>query len=70
VLQILNYSMRAQGHPVSVMFPVRYRAARLWGLDGKAPVPLKAAPTGAGQPSGIEIHLPPLQAYAAMELEA
>ena len=70
LLQVLNYSMRPQGHPVSVMFPMRYRAARLWSLADKEPVPLKAVPAGAGQPSGIEIHLPAIQAYAAIELEA
>ena len=65
VLQILNYALRAQGHPVSVRFPVRYRTARLWGLSAREASVLKPVP---GE-QGVELHLPPLEAYAAIELE-
>lgn len=66
LLQILNYSMRAAGHPVSATFPVRYRTARLWSFGSKEPVTLEPAPAEPG----VEIHLPALGAYAAIELEA
>jgi len=83
VVHILNYSMRPQGHPVSVSFPARYRAARLWDLSRREAAPLQVFPEPGGTglqsvrpqakppaPRGIELHLPPLQAYAAIELEA
>jgi len=66
VVQLLNYAMRPAGHPVSVSFPVRYRAARLWTLEASEPAPLKLGRAGRG----VEAYLPPLQAYAAVELEA
>jgi len=83
VVHILNYSMRAQGHPVSVGFPSRYRSARLWELSRREAAPLQVFPEPGGTglqpvapqakppaPRGIELQLPPLQAYAAIELEA
>lgn len=66
LVQLLNYAMRPAGHPVSVSFPVRYRAARLWTLEANAPAPLKLDRADRG----VEAYLPPLQAYAALELEA
>ena len=65
LVQILNYAMRPQGHPVSVSFPVKYGAARLRNLSG-AETPLKLVSTH----QGVELHLPGLEAYAAIELEA
>jgi len=66
LLQILNYALRAQGHPVSVSFPVKYRAARLWSFASREAAVLKLV---AGE-QALELHLPPLEAYAAIELEA
>lgn len=65
LVQIVNYSMRPAGHPVSVKFPERYRAARLWTLESKAPAPLGVEAVDRG----VEIHLPPFSVYAAIELE-
>jgi hypothetical protein len=65
LVQIVNYSMRPAGHPVSVKFPERYRAARLWTLESKAPASLEVEAVDRG----VEIHLPPFSVYAAMELE-
>jgi hypothetical protein len=45
---------------------VRYRAARLWTLEASEPAPLKLDRAGRG----VEAYLAPLQAYAAVELEA
>ncbi len=66
LVQILNYALRPFGHPVSVTFPVKYRVARLWSFEGPGPAALEMAP----QEWGVEVHLPPLGAYAAIELEA
>jgi hypothetical protein len=66
LLQILNYAMRPAGHPVSVTFPVRYRAARLWSLAAREAAPMKIV----GAERGVELHLPALGAYTAIELEA
>jgi hypothetical protein len=64
VLQVVNYSARVQGHPISVGFPERYRSARFLS-PGEDAVPLDLHPSGGG----IEIHLPPFPVYAAVELE-
>jgi hypothetical protein len=66
LLQILNYSLRPAGHPVAVSFPARYRGARLWSFEGQKAAPLETLV----QERGVEIHLPGLGAYAAVELEA
>ena len=65
LLQILNYAMRPAAHPVSVSFPIRYRAARLLSpaSPGGAPVRIVA------REHSVELHLPPLGAYTAIELE-
>ncbi len=65
LLQIVNYAMRPAGHPVSVAFSDRYRAARLRTLEAPAPTPLELFPAARGQ----EIHLPPFGIHAAVELE-
>ena len=65
LLQIVNYAMRAAGHPISVNFPVRYRAARLWHLGAREAAPLKVVE----MERGVDVQLPPLGVYAAIELE-
>lgn len=67
VLHIINYAMRQFGHPVSVSFKRRYRAARIVTLGAQTPSPLEMRSTLDG---GIEVHLPPFPIYAAVELEA
>ncbi len=67
VLHIINYAMRQFGHPVSVAFTRRYRAARIWPLGASAPAPLELHRTLDG---GVEVHVPPFPIYAAIELEA
>jgi hypothetical protein len=58
--------MRPFGHPVSAAFTTKYRQAEMWspGLPMK---PLELSPTLDG---GVEVHLPPFNVYAAIELEA
>jgi hypothetical protein len=65
VLHVLNYAVRPWVHPVSIVFARSYRTARLWrpGTGDPTPLALEQAP------HGVELHLPPLGAYAAIELE-
>lgn len=65
LVQIVNYAMRAAGHPISFSTQERYRAARMWTLESATPVTLEVQPAGRGS----DVHLPPLPVYAAIELE-
>ncbi|HVX65733.1 MAG TPA: hypothetical protein VHA11_03980 [Bryobacteraceae bacterium] len=65
VLHLLNFALRAAGHPVSVTLMRNYRGARLWRPDGAGSANVELARL----PAGVELHLPPLGVYAAIELE-
>jgi len=65
LVQIVNYSMRPAGHPISFTTQERYRAARMWTFESAAPVPLEVQAAGGGS----DVHLPPVGVYAAIELE-
>lgn len=65
LVQIINYSLREKGEPVSVWVREAYRSARLWHLGADHPVPLP----GKAEQGGQEFHLPPVSTYAAVEME-
>jgi hypothetical protein len=66
VLHLINFSARRRDEPVSVWLARPYRTARWWRIDSSQPATLKLAP----QQGGVEIHLPPVPVYAAIELTA
>jgi hypothetical protein len=65
LLQIVNYSRRPGADPVSVRVAGPYRQARihLFETDTAKPLPSAASNSGA-----IELQLPPIPVYAAIEL--
>jgi len=65
LVQLINYSGRPAGHPVTLGLTEPYRTARFWGLGVATPAPLK--PVAAAR--GIELPLPDFGVYAAVELE-
>jgi hypothetical protein len=64
LLQVINYSGRPGMDPVTARVAGNYREARIHSLDGAAPKPLQSVQ----QKEGIEVHLPPIPVYAAIEL--
>ena len=64
LLQIVNYSGRPGADPVSVRIAGPYREARIQQLEDNAPKPLRAVL----QKEAIELHLPAIPVYAAIEL--
>ncbi|MCL4401583.1 MAG: hypothetical protein M1436_02815 [Acidobacteria bacterium] len=64
LLQIVNYTGRPGTNPASVRVAVPYRSARIRTLESPEPAPVKVL---AGK-DAIEMHLPPISAYAAIEL--
>ena len=65
VLQIINFSSRPGADPVSVRVAGPYREARIYFLESDTPKPLPSVPSNAG---AIELHLPAIPVYAAIEL--
>ena len=65
VLHIVNFSSRP-GRDVSVWVAGRHRSARLWSFDQNPPRELRCMPVK----QGVEIHLQPFSAYAAVELSS
>jgi hypothetical protein len=63
-LQIVNYTGRPGGGLVSARVAGAYREARIQQLEDAEARPLKALPHG----DSIELHLPPIPIYAAVEL--
>ncbi len=63
VLHVVNFSSRP-ARDVSVWVAGRYRSARLWTFDESRPRELRSMTVK----QGLEIHLPPVLAYAAVEL--
>jgi hypothetical protein len=71
--QILFYSERGpnlqrggRGNEVTVWVSGRYRTAHIWTLDQTTSRPVEMVPTK----DGVELHLPAVSEYAAVELEA
>jgi hypothetical protein len=64
LLQIINYSSRPGTDPVSVRVAGPYREARIRLLGDAAPKPLPSVI----QKEAIELHLPAIPVYAAIEL--
>ena len=66
VLQMLFYaSPWPEGSPTSLWIAGRYRSARLWRLDQSGPQNLEMEV----QKDGVEVHLPSVAQYGALELE-
>ncbi len=65
LLHIVNYGMRVPGDLVTVWFREPYRTARLWCIGSEKPELLKTAPVNGG----VEVYLPSVQTYSAVELE-
>ncbi len=63
VLHIVTFSSRPAAD-MSVWVAGRHRSARLWSCDQSRPRELRAIRAG----QGLEVHLPALSAYAAVEL--
>ena len=62
LLHLLNYTGRSRRDAVTVQIAGPWRAAKLWTFAGAQEV--KSAPGNAG----IEVHLPPVAVYAAVEV--
>jgi hypothetical protein len=65
MLQIINYAGRPGADPVSVRVAGPYREARIHLLENDTPKPLPSVPPNHG---AIELHLPAIPVYAAIEL--
>ena len=65
VLHVLNYAVNFGSDLLSVVLMRSCRGARLWRPGVEIPQPVEMARL----PQGIELHLPPVAAYAAIELE-
>jgi hypothetical protein len=67
VLQMLFFATSQRGGPdtASVRVAGRYRTAKLWRLDQTAPVTIETV----SEKDGLEVHLPPVSQYAAVEVE-
>lgn len=63
VVQVINYSMRPEAHPITLWVADRYRRARF--LTTAKESALKPAAVSGG----TELHLPPFPVYGAVELE-
>jgi hypothetical protein len=64
VLHMLFYANRGP-RDASVRLAGKYRSARLWTSDREEARALEPQPGS----DGVEVHLPPLEQYAAVELE-
>ncbi len=65
VVQMLFYSAARFGN-LTMRVAGQYRAARLWTLDQPAPAKVEME----AHKDAVELHLPPLSQYAAVEFEA
>jgi len=64
LIHVLNYATRQARWPLSMEVAGRYRAAKIWRPEETAAQPLKVAPSRVG----VELHLPEVAVYAAVEL--
>jgi hypothetical protein len=65
LLQLVRYVTRPGEEPVTVWIAGSYAAVRLVTLEHPAPQPLRAVRRG----NGVELHLPALGVYGAIELD-
>lgn len=63
VVHLINYSGRASREAMSIKVMGSFSKAVLHGFDGKGPAELKILQ----QKDGVELHLPPVAVYAAVE---
>jgi hypothetical protein len=66
VLHLFNFSARRRDDSVTVWFARPYRSARWWRIEAPKPEMLETVTQGGG----VELRLPPVPVYAAIELEA
>ena len=64
LVQVVNYASRIERYPVSFWVRGAYRSAALWSFEKEGPQPLDAMPDRGG----VELRLPVLPVYAAVEL--
>ena len=63
VVHLINYAFRGAAHEVTVGLTEKYSAVTMHTFDGSTPLkPVLAGP-------GIELQIPPLEVYAALELK-
>ncbi|MGH9721177.1 MAG: hypothetical protein ACRD8O_13260, partial [Bryobacteraceae bacterium] len=65
MVHLVNYATEPGRFPISVWVAGAFRSARLWTIDDKLPKPLEVTPARGG----VELHLPPVPLYAAIELQ-
>lgn len=63
---VINYGGNADDDPATVRVAGRFRQAKLWSLESEVPRPLDMVT----QRDGVEVRLPRLDVYGALELEA
>jgi len=63
---VINYGGFVGADPPTARIAGRFRSAKLWSFERPQPEPLKLAV----QKDAVEVHLPPLAVYGAIELEA
>jgi hypothetical protein len=66
VLHLFNFSSRRRDDAVTAWFARPYRAARWWRIGAPEPETLEPV----SQAGGVELRLPPVPVYAAIDLEA
>ena len=67
LLQLLTYATSGRAANLATAWTRRkYRSARFWAIDASGPVPVEQAECEDG---GVEYHLPPMPAYAALDFE-
>ncbi|MBI1789152.1 MAG: hypothetical protein HYR60_16595 [Acidobacteria bacterium] len=64
LVHLINYAGAPGRFPVSVWVKGLFRSARLWTLEDSDSRPLEVRPDR----DGVELHLPPIAVYAAVEL--
>ncbi len=65
LVHLVNYGGGAGGDPPAAHIAGRFRAAKLWPLGRAEPQRLDML----AQRDGVEVHLPPIDVYSAIELE-
>jgi hypothetical protein len=67
LLQLLTYATAGRAANLTTAWTRRkYRSAKVWTIDAAQPAPVQQAECEDG---GTEYHLPPMPAYAALDLE-
>jgi len=67
LLQLLTYATSGRAANLATAWTRRkYRSARFWAIDAGGPVAVEQTECEDG---GVEYHLPPMPAYAALDFE-